>query len=57
MGAQMKELETVILDILKRKNPSNVNELVQLVQKQVDATLEDIENESSWFYSLLPRLD
>jgi len=45
MGAQMKELETVILDTLERKQPSNVNELVQLVQKQVDATLEDIENE------------
>jgi hypothetical protein len=45
MGAQMKELEKVILDTLERKHPSNVSELVQLVQKQVDATLEDIENE------------
>ena len=41
----MKKLETVILNTLERKQPSNVNELVQLVQKQVDATLEDIENE------------
>ena len=45
MGGQMKELETVILDTLERKQPSNVKELVQLVQKQFDATLDDIEKE------------
>jgi len=53
MGAQMKELEKVILDTLERKHPSNVSELVQLVQKQVDATLEDIENEiNNWNHSM-----
>ncbi len=41
----MTSLEKVILDILETKQPENVKELVQLVQKQVDATLEDIEKE------------
>jgi len=43
--AQMTSLEKVILDILETKQPANVKELVQLVQEQVDATLEDIEKE------------
>ena len=41
----MKTLETVILDILETKQPENVKELVQLVQEQTDAKLEDIEKE------------
>ena len=41
----MKSLEKVILDILETKQPRTVKELVQLVQEQVDATLEDIEKE------------
>ncbi len=41
----MKSLETVILDILETKKPKNVKELVQLVHKQFDAKLEDIEKE------------
>jgi hypothetical protein len=41
----MKSLETVILDVLETKQPENVKELVQLVQEQVDAKLEDIEKE------------
>ena len=41
----MKSLETVILDILDRKQPENVKELVQLVQEQVDVKLEDIQKE------------
>jgi len=41
----MQSLETVILDILETKQPGNVKELVQLVQKQADATLEDIKKE------------
>jgi len=41
----MKALDKVILDTLETKQPRNVNELVQLVQKQVDAPLEDIEKE------------
>ncbi|TET27634.1 MAG: DUF1616 domain-containing protein [Candidatus Bathyarchaeum sp.] len=45
VGAQMKSLETVILDILETKQPENVKELVQLVQEQVDAKLEDIQKE------------
>lgn len=39
----MKSLETVILDILDARQPENVKELVQLVQEQTDAKLEDIE--------------
>ena len=39
----MKSLETVILDILDATQPKNVKELVQLVQEQTDAKLEDIE--------------
>ncbi len=42
----MKSLEKVILDILETKQPKNVKELVQLVQEQVDATLQDIEKET-----------
>jgi predicted Zn-ribbon and HTH transcriptional regulator len=45
VGAQMKSLEKVILDILETKQPRNVKELVQLVQEQVGATLDDIEKE------------
>jgi len=41
----MQSLETVILDILETKQPRNVKELVQLVQEQVDTTLEDIKKE------------
>ena len=41
----MNSLESVILDILETKQPNNVKELVQLVQKQVDATPENIEQE------------
>ncbi|MDH5770619.1 MAG: hypothetical protein OEZ25_04955, partial [Candidatus Bathyarchaeota archaeon] len=41
----MQSLETVILDILETKQPRNVKELVQLVQEEADATLEDIEKE------------
>jgi len=41
----MTSLEQVILDVLDTTQPSNVKELIQLVQKQVDATLEDIEKE------------
>jgi hypothetical protein len=41
----MPSLETVILDILEAKQPRNVKELVQLVQEQADATLDDIEKE------------
>ena len=39
----MQSLEKIILDILETKQPANVNELVQLVQEQVDANLDDIE--------------
>ena len=41
----MQSLEKVILEILETKQPRNVDELVQLVQEQVDATPEDIKNE------------
>ena len=41
----MKELDTLILEILNNEQPNNVNELVQLVLQQVDATPEDIEKE------------
>ncbi len=41
----MISLEQVILHVLDTKQPSNVKELILLVQKQVDATLEDIEKE------------
>jgi len=41
----MKSLEKTILDVLETKQPRNVKELVQLVQEQVDAKLEDIEKE------------
>jgi len=41
----MTSLEKVILDVLETKQPSNVKELIQLVQEQVDATLEDITKE------------
>lgn len=41
----MATLETTILDILEHKQPKTVGELVQLVQEQVDAALEDIEKE------------
>lgn len=40
----MKSLEEVILDILDARQPENVKKLVQLVQEQTDAKLEDIEN-------------
>ena len=41
----MSSLEKAILDILETKQPGNVKELVQLVQEQVDATPEAIEQE------------
>ena len=41
----MTSLEQVILNVLDTTQPSNVKELILLVQKQVDATLEDIEKE------------
>jgi predicted Zn-ribbon and HTH transcriptional regulator len=41
----MKSLETVILDVLENKQPRNVKELVRLVQKQADASLDDIKKE------------
>jgi predicted Zn-ribbon and HTH transcriptional regulator len=39
----MNSLETVILGILDTRQPANVKELVQLVQEQTDAKIEDIE--------------
>jgi predicted Zn-ribbon and HTH transcriptional regulator len=39
----MKSLEELILDILDARQPANVKELVQLVQEQTDAKLDDIE--------------
>jgi uncharacterized membrane protein len=41
----MNSLENVILDILETKQPSNVRELVSLVQEQVDVTIKVIEDE------------
>jgi predicted Zn-ribbon and HTH transcriptional regulator len=41
----MTTLEETILDVLEQKQPRTVRELVQLVQEQVDTTLEDIEKE------------
>lgn len=41
----MKALNKLILEILENDKPKNVNELVQLVQQNVDITLEDIEKE------------
>ena len=41
----MKSLEKIILDVLESRQPRTVKELVQLVQEQVDTTLEDIEKE------------
>jgi len=41
----MPSLETVILEVLEAKQPRNVKELVQLVQEQADAKLEDIKKE------------
>ena len=41
----MDSLENVILDILETKQPGNVKELFQLVQEQVDATPDAIEQE------------
>ena len=41
----MKTLDIVILDTLEQKKPSNVKDLVQLVQKRVNVPLDDIEKE------------
>jgi len=41
----MESLDKLILKIVKIKQPKNVRELVQLVQEQVDANLEDITGE------------
>jgi len=41
----MKLLDEVILKIVQAKQPKNVRELVQLVQEQVDASLDDIASE------------
>ena len=42
-GIQMKPLEEVILELLETKQPKNVKELIQLIQKEVEATPEEIE--------------
>jgi len=39
----MKSLEELILGILDARQPENVKELVELVQEQTDAKLEEIE--------------
>ena len=41
----MKTLGIDILDTIEQKKPSNVKELVSLIQKRVNSTLEDIETE------------
>jgi uncharacterized membrane protein len=41
----MKSLDKLILKIVETKQPKNVRELVQLVQEQVEANLEDITSE------------
>lgn len=41
----MSSLERVILTILETEQPEKVKELVQLVQKQVDVSLDEIEKE------------
>jgi uncharacterized membrane protein len=41
----MKSLGKVILEIVETKNPKNVRELVQLVQEQVEASLNDVVKE------------
>ncbi|MEJ2242309.1 MAG: DUF1616 domain-containing protein [Candidatus Bathyarchaeota archaeon] len=41
----MKALDKLILEILDNEQPKNVNELVQLVQQQIDASPETVENE------------
>ena len=41
----MTNLEPVILGILETKQPDNVKELVQLVQQQVNSSLDEIEKE------------
>ena len=41
----MNAIEKAILDILDTKQPSNCSKLVELVQKQVDATPNAIEQE------------
>ena len=41
----MKSLDKIILEIVETKQPKNVRELVQLVQEQVSASLEDITKE------------
>lgn len=46
----MTSTKEAILDILETKHPSNVKELIQLVQKQVDATPENIEQEIKSLY-------
>lgn len=50
VGGQMKSLETVILEILETKRPDNVKKLVQLVQEQAEANIEDIEKEVKNLY-------
>ena len=41
----MPSLETIILSILETKQPKNVKELVQTVQQQVSASVDEIEKE------------
>ena len=41
----MKSLDKVILKVVETKKPKNVRELVQLVQEQVDASLDDVTRE------------
>ena len=38
----MKSLDKIVLEIVETKQPKNVRELVQLVQEQVGASLDDI---------------
>lgn len=41
----MKSLDKIILEIVETKQPKNVRKLVQLVQEQVGASLDDIARE------------
>lgn len=41
----MTDLKDVILEILETKQPDNVKELIQIVQQQIDASLDEIEKE------------
>ena len=45
MGALDESLSRVILKVIETKQPKDVKELVQFVQEQVDASLDDIKSE------------